>query len=69
MGRALRAKVRVWTQDRAMGDAARADIERALALEPDLPEALAARGLYYTYVSGDPERGLADLTRAIAHRA
>ena len=66
LGRALRAKVRVWTQDRAMGDAARADIERALALEPDLPEALAARGLYYTYVSRDPERGLADLTRAIA---
>jgi TolB-like protein/Flp pilus assembly protein TadD len=69
---ALRAKIRV---DRAyeeegeardrLGEGARADIERALALQPDLPEALAARGLYHTYVSIDPERGLADLLHAL----
>jgi TolB-like protein len=43
----------------------RADIERALELRPDLPDALAARGLYATYVNVDPERALADLERAL----
>ena len=72
---ALRAKTRVQmsggsgddndARDR-LNEAARADIERALALQPDLPEALAARGLYHTYVSIDPERGLADLLRALS---
>jgi lipoprotein NlpI len=47
-------------------ESARADIDQALALEPELPEALAARGLYTTYVSRDPERGLAGLLRALA---
>jgi TolB-like protein/Tfp pilus assembly protein PilF len=69
---ALRAKTRVWfyasiaDDDRDLVEGARTDIERALALEPDLPEALAARGLYHTYVSRDPERALIDLTRALS---
>jgi tetratricopeptide (TPR) repeat protein len=69
---ALRAKTRVWLYstyapgDPDLAEGARADIEHALALAPDLPEALAARGLYYTYVSRDPERALVDLTRALS---
>ena len=43
----------------------RTDIERALELQPSLPDALAARGLYATYVDLDPERALADLERAL----
>jgi TolB-like protein/Tfp pilus assembly protein PilF len=68
---ALRAKMRIWfqavegTDDTAMTDGARADIDRALQLEPDLPEALVARGLYHTYVARDPERALEDLERAL----
>ena len=49
-----------------IADVARADVERALALEPELPEALAARGLYFTYVVRDPAAGLEDLMRSIA---
>ena len=71
---ALRAKTRVQMPGEAIDDdakdrldeAARGDIERALVLQPDLPEALAARGLYHTYVSIDPERGLEDLLRALS---
>ena len=69
---ALRAKARVWLygtyapDDADLAVGASADIERALALEPDLPEALAARGLYYTYVTRDPERALIDLTHALS---
>jgi len=69
---ALRAKARVWLYstyadgDAALAEGARADIERALQLEPDLPDALAARGLYYTYITRDPDRALVDLTRALA---
>ena len=71
---ALRAKTRVHmlgdvvdddAKDR-LSEAARGDIDRALVLQPDLPEALAARGLYHTYVSIDPARGLEDLLRALA---
>ena len=74
---ALRAKTRVWMAGEAIDDydardrlneGARADIERALALQPELPEALAARGLYHTYVSIDPARGLEDLLRACRSR-
>ena len=63
--------MRIWfktvegTDDTAMTDGARADIERALQLEPDLPEALVARGLFHTYVAQDPERALEDLSRAL----
>jgi tetratricopeptide (TPR) repeat protein len=42
-----------------------ADIERALELQPGLPDALAARGLYATYLDLDPELALADLERAL----
>jgi TolB-like protein len=67
---ALRAKVRVemfgYEGQVSIGEAARSDIARALALQPDLPEALVARGVYHTYVTVDPERGLVDLERALA---
>jgi len=67
---ALRAKMRVdmfnETRDDSIGEAARSDIERALALQPDLPEAFVARGAYHTYVTADPKRGLVDLERALA---
>ena len=69
---ALRAKTRFHiapfdddARDR-LNEAARTDIERALALQPDLPEALAARGLYHAWVSFDPARGLEDLLRALS---
>jgi adenylate cyclase len=69
---ALRAKTRIHiapvdddARDR-LNEAARTDIERALALQPDLPEALAARGLYHAWVSFDPARGLEDLLRALS---
>jgi tetratricopeptide (TPR) repeat protein len=54
------------TLDASIGEAARSDIGRALALQPDLPEAFVARGAYHTYVTVDPERGLVDLERALA---
>ena len=67
---ALRAKMRVdmfnETRDDSIGEAARSDIERALALQPDLPEAFVARGAYHTYVTANPQRGLVDLERALA---
>jgi TolB-like protein len=67
---ALRAKVRVdmfnETAQDSIGEAARSDIERALALQPDLPEAFVARGVYHTYVTVDAERGLVDLEQALA---
>lgn len=68
---ALRAKAHIWASsddpdNSALTDAARADVERALELQPDLPDALVARAWYSTYVSTDPERALADLTRALA---
>ena len=52
-----------------LAEGARADFERALALQPDLPAALVARGLYELSVVPDPDSnlmgGLADLTRAL----
>jgi TolB-like protein len=52
-----------------LAEGARADFERALALQPDLPAALVARGLYELNVVPDPDSnlmaGLADLTRAL----
>jgi len=41
------------------------DIERALQLQPELPEALAARASYLTYVEREPMRALRDLDRAL----
>ena len=52
-----------------LAEGARVDFERALALQPDLPAGLVARGLYELWVAPDPDsdlkRGLADLTRAL----
>jgi len=68
---ALRAKARVRIQHSGWGspglaERARADIEQALTLHPELPEALVARGLYRTWVTQDAARGLDDLMRALA---
>jgi TolB-like protein/Tfp pilus assembly protein PilF len=72
LGYALRAKVRVWigttTEDpntEAALQGARQDIERALGLQPELPDALAARASYRTYVERDPTAALRDLERAL----
>ncbi len=81
LAHALRSKVRTQMYQEVYGDpdetaeaarlaqGARADFERALALQPDLPAALVARGLYELWVAPDPlsdlKRGLADLTRAL----
>ena len=67
---ALRAKARVRLQHSGWGspglaDRARADIDQALTLHPELPEALVARGLYRTWVSQEAARGLDDLMRAL----
>ena len=69
---ATRAKVRISGAVHAGGGtpqqraSARADVERALALQPNLSDALAAKGLYETYLALDPERGLQYLERALA---
>ena len=72
LGYALRAKVRVWIGITTEGPhvfaavgAAKLDIERALQLQPDLPEALAARAMYTTYVEHDAAGALPDLNRAL----
>jgi tetratricopeptide (TPR) repeat protein len=67
---ATRANAGIWQIDPAgktpeIRERVRADIERALALQPDLPDALAARGLYLTYVALDPKQALVDLERAL----
>jgi DNA-binding winged helix-turn-helix (wHTH) protein/TolB-like protein/TPR repeat protein len=43
---------------------AKADIDRALALNPDLPEGMMALGAYYLYGLHDPERALKAFDRA-----
>ena len=67
---AIRANARIWriASEPATPEqqaAASADVERALALQPGLPDALAARGLYQTYVALDPVRAIEDLQRAM----
>ena len=76
---ALRSKVRIQMFRDAPGKpeeapvarlaaGARADFERALALQPDLPAALVARGLYQLWIGpadADLNRPLEDLTRAL----
>jgi TolB-like protein/Flp pilus assembly protein TadD len=47
-------------------DRARADIDRALELQPELPDGLVARAQYATYISLDPAGALTDLSRALA---
>jgi len=76
---ALRSKVRIQMFRDAPGKpeeapvarlaaGARADFERALALQPELPAALVARGLYQLWIGpadADLNRPLEDLTRAL----
>ena len=52
----------------ADGDAARQAFERALAIDPQLPEAQLARGLYAMYVTADLDQALADLTAVVRLR-
>jgi len=68
---ALRAKARLRIHQSGFdtggsAELARQDIDRAIALQPELPEALVARGLYRTWISLDAEGGLGDLSRALA---
>jgi TolB-like protein len=67
---AIRASARIWRIASEPGTpeqqaAASADVERALALQPGLPDALVARGLYQTYIALDPVRAIEDLQRAM----
>ena len=50
------------------GTKARQAIDRALAIDPGLPEARLARGLYALYVSKDPDQALADLNAVVQLR-
>ena len=43
-------------------------LERALAIDPQLPEGILARGLYTLYVARDPDRALTDLEVAVRVR-
>jgi TolB-like protein len=43
-----------------------ADIERALELQPELPDALVARAIHLAYFELDPERALAEVQRALS---
>lgn len=47
-------------------DRAKADIDRALELRPDLPDGLVARASYATFISLDPAVALGDISRALA---
>jgi TolB-like protein/regulator of sirC expression with transglutaminase-like and TPR domain len=47
---------------------ARSAFERALSLDPGLPEAVLARGLYSMYIARDPERAIGDFTAVLEHR-
>ena len=50
------------------GTASKRAYERALALQPDLPEAKLARGMYTLYVAKEPERALIDLADVVQLR-
>ena len=52
----------------ADGVAARQAFERALAIDPQLPEAQLARGLYAMYVTADLDQALADLAAVVRLR-
>jgi TolB-like protein len=67
---ALRARLRISlfiTSEAQPGDVerTRADVERALELQPGLPEGLVARAMFAVYVTLDPARAVEDLSRAI----
>jgi TolB-like protein len=70
---ALLSQVDTWIyfnneRDSAAGRAARAAFERALTLDPNLPEAKLARGIYATYVSKDLDQALSDIGSVVAIR-
>ena len=69
---ALLSRVNTWAWQQGGGPqdgtAARQAYERALALEPDLPEAKLARGLYTLYVARDPDHALVDLDAVVRAR-
>ena len=50
------------------GAAARRAFERALAIDPQLPEARLARGLYSMYVGGNLDQALADFESVVSSR-
>jgi TolB-like protein len=56
------------SQSEADGDCARKNFERAIALDPQSPEALLARGLYEVYVAPAPGPALADLEAVVRVR-
>jgi eukaryotic-like serine/threonine-protein kinase len=51
----------------ALADSADRASARALALQPDLPAARAARSLYYSFVVGDNARALEEARTGLAH--
>jgi eukaryotic-like serine/threonine-protein kinase len=51
----------------ALADSANRASSRALALQPDLPEAHAARSAYYSFVVGDHARALEEARSGLAH--
>jgi TolB-like protein len=69
---ALLSQARVWaffrSQVPADGEAAREAFERALALDPQLPEAKLARGLYAMYVTKNLDQALDDLGAVVRLR-
>ncbi len=52
----------------AAGTEAKRDFERAFALEPNLPEARMARGLYAIYVTKDLDQAISDLDAVVSVR-
>lgn len=69
---ALLSQAYTWSYFRqhhpADGARAQQAYERALQIDPDLPEAQLARGLYQMYVAGDLDRALTDLTAVLKVR-
>jgi serine/threonine protein kinase/TolB-like protein len=51
----------------ALADSANRASARALALQPDLPEARSARSAYYSFVVGDHARALEEARTGLAH--
>jgi len=69
---ALLAQVNVWgyfytARPEFAADAKQA-VDRAIAIDPKLPEAILARGLYAMYVSKDLDRAIDDLTTVVGVR-
>jgi TolB-like protein/Tfp pilus assembly protein PilF len=69
---ALLAQTYIWAFQAKVHreDAVKAEqaFQRALAIDPQLPEGILARGLYTMYASHDPDRAMADLEVAVRLR-